>query len=536
VRRYAVLGAGTVVLVVAAIASAGPAGAVARPTLMTLSSSSGRTAGGARLTITGTGFARGTTVHFGSASGRSVKVLSGSRLHVTTPPHQAGRVDVTVTRSGSTSTRHTADHYTFVSPPSVSSITPAAGLAAGGSRVTVHGANFTHVTSVTFGSTKGTAIAVASSGLLAVTAPSESDGIVDVRVTTSYGTSSAHTADRFTYRDAPAPVTDFHVADAGATSVVLRWAPPAPTEPGADVALYRAAGTQPPASPSAGTLVATTPAGVLEYADTGLTRDTPYSYSAFVRVSGGAVLSAPASLIVVTPHDSHPDTPAGVAVTPTPRVASGDPCGGQGWVGLTSQLTVSAYLDDPDGDRVTAHFRLLDLGATGDATPAITATADSAAVLGHGLALARIDTSSLTGGTLYDVEATADDGTSTSASGAPCRFRYDDAAPAAPTITSPDVEAGGSTPTGKSISFTVTAPGSTFANGVASPVDHVEYAWGSSSYLQAWSGPYTHDSGNTTTSISYTPTDWGQQTLYVAAVDQAGNRSATVSFSFYVSG
>lgn len=87
--------------------------------------------------------------------------------------------------------------------PAVSSVSPAAGGADGGTRVSITGARFTRVSKVLFGSTPGKSLAVASATSLSVTAPSHVAGAVHIRVVTAYGTSPVVSADRFTYMAAP---------------------------------------------------------------------------------------------------------------------------------------------------------------------------------------------------------------------------------------------------------------------------------------------------------------------------------------------
>ncbi len=82
------------------------------PTLDALSSSSGSTMGGSSVTVTGTGFASGATVLFGTASAPSLGVVTGTTITVTVPAHSAGTVDVTVMNlDGQTATLNLA--YTF---------------------------------------------------------------------------------------------------------------------------------------------------------------------------------------------------------------------------------------------------------------------------------------------------------------------------------------------------------------------------------------------------------------------------------------
>ncbi|MEZ4524409.1 MAG: IPT/TIG domain-containing protein [Desulfobacterales bacterium] len=97
-------------------------------TVTTVDPASGTTAGGTSVTITGTNFAYGATVKFGSASATNVTVVSDTQITCTSPAGAAGAVDVTVTNSDSTSGQKTGG-FTYVTPtnpPNVSSISPTA--------------------------------------------------------------------------------------------------------------------------------------------------------------------------------------------------------------------------------------------------------------------------------------------------------------------------------------------------------------------------------------------------------------------------
>ena len=94
---------------------------------------------------------------------------------------------------------------TPVSPaPSVTSVSPTTGPAAGGTSVTITGTNLTGATSVRFGATSATSFAVGSATSITAVAPAGS-GTVDVTVTTPVGTSATSAADQFTYTQAPPP-------------------------------------------------------------------------------------------------------------------------------------------------------------------------------------------------------------------------------------------------------------------------------------------------------------------------------------------
>ena len=89
--------------------------------------------------------------------------------------------------------------------PTVASVSPSNGPAAGGTTVTITGSGFTGATAVTFGSTTASFSFVNDSTITA-TSPAGS-GVVDVTVITPGGTSATSPSDQFTYAATPAPTT-----------------------------------------------------------------------------------------------------------------------------------------------------------------------------------------------------------------------------------------------------------------------------------------------------------------------------------------
>jgi hypothetical protein len=82
------------------------------PTVTGVSPSTGSTAGGETVTITGTGFTSAYDVSFGGVSA-SFTVNSDSSITAVTPAGSAGTVDVTVSAFGGTSTTSHADQFTY---------------------------------------------------------------------------------------------------------------------------------------------------------------------------------------------------------------------------------------------------------------------------------------------------------------------------------------------------------------------------------------------------------------------------------------
>jgi uncharacterized protein YjiK/methionine-rich copper-binding protein CopC len=173
---------------------------VAAPAVTSVSPTSGTTAGGTSVTIAGSGFAAGATVTFGGTAATGVTVVSATQITATTPAHAAGAVNVVVTNSGGLSGTLT-NGYTYVAPPTVTSVSPNSGPAAGGTSVTITGTNFAAGATVTFGGTAATGVTVVSATQITATTPARAAGVVNVVVTVS-GVSGT-LANGYTYIAAP---------------------------------------------------------------------------------------------------------------------------------------------------------------------------------------------------------------------------------------------------------------------------------------------------------------------------------------------
>ena len=98
------------------------------PTVVSVSPGTGPLAGGTAVTITGTGFAVGATVTFGSSPATNVTVVSGTTITATTPASAAGTVSVTVTVNSNNGTLNNGFTYTNTgAAPVITSATTASG-------------------------------------------------------------------------------------------------------------------------------------------------------------------------------------------------------------------------------------------------------------------------------------------------------------------------------------------------------------------------------------------------------------------------
>jgi PKD repeat protein len=192
------------------------------PAVTALLPITGTTAGGTSVTVSGTGFSGATAVSFGGTPATFL-VNSSTQITATSPAHAGGMVDVQVTGPYGTSGVVAADHFTYVAPPAVVSVTPAQGPAAGGTSVTISGSSFTGATAVSFGGIPAASFAVNASTQITATSPAHSAGVVDILVTTPYGTSPAVTGDHFTYTAGPAVtgITPIKGSSSGGTPVSI---------------------------------------------------------------------------------------------------------------------------------------------------------------------------------------------------------------------------------------------------------------------------------------------------------------------------
>ncbi len=200
-------GAGTVDVVVKALGGASSTGPEdrftyrARPAVTSISPKEGPDGGETVVTVTGEHLEGASEVKFGSAKATGLEVLSETELKATSPAG-AGSVDITVATPGGTSEAVADDQFTYRAQPSVTSLTPNEGPAAGGTTVMIKGAHLEGATDVEFGPTKGTILEIKSESELKAKSPAGT-GTQHVTVTSPGGTSAAGEAAEFTYRGVP---------------------------------------------------------------------------------------------------------------------------------------------------------------------------------------------------------------------------------------------------------------------------------------------------------------------------------------------
>ncbi len=207
------------------------------PTVSKVSPSSGPTAGGTTITVTGTGFVSGASVVIGQGNGLTgaivatvTSVTATTITAVTGGGAKAGTFSVYVTTPGGTSAANSGDNFTYDPIPTVSKVSPSSGPTAGGTTITVTGTGFVSGASVVIGQGNGltgaivaTVTSVTATTITAVTGGGAKVGTWDVFVTTPGGTSAANTGDNFTYDPIPtvSKVSPSSGPTAGGTTITV---------------------------------------------------------------------------------------------------------------------------------------------------------------------------------------------------------------------------------------------------------------------------------------------------------------------------
>ena len=172
------------------------------PTITKVTPGEGPLAGATKVTITGTGFTKASTVSFGGTAAKASSYVSETELSAESPAG-TGTVNVTVETAGGTSATSTADDFTYVSTPTVTKVEPSSGPAAGETSVTITGSNLTGASAVKLGSLASASnVKLQSPSEIIATSPAGS-GTVNVTVTTPGGTSAESSADHYTYIPVP---------------------------------------------------------------------------------------------------------------------------------------------------------------------------------------------------------------------------------------------------------------------------------------------------------------------------------------------
>ena len=316
-------------------------GSAGGPAVTGIAPAQGPTAGGASVTISGTGFSTApgaTAVDFGATSATGVSCSSTTSCTAVAPTGAPAVVNVTATVAGITSAAGPLNSFTYVAPgppPAISTLSPAAGPAGGGTSVTITGSGFDTTpgaTSVTFGGLAANNVSCSGTTSCVATDP-PGIGPQIVIATVAGQTSSGSSASTFGYRPPIVnAISPSNGSTAGGTAVTLSGAN-FDTVPGTMRVTF---GSLPAAvtCSSATTCTATSPPG------TG---------AVFLSVSEGPVTTPPASALSFTYVAPPVETlSCGATVTQSVTLTQDlGPCPGNGLVVQASGITV-----DLEGHRI----------------------------------------------------------------------------------------------------------------------------------------------------------------------------------------
>ncbi|MHB8652852.1 MAG: IPT/TIG domain-containing protein [Terriglobia bacterium] len=241
--------------------------------------------GGTVVIITGSQFQPGATVTFGGVPATGIVVsANGTSIQATAPAGTAGTTaNITVTNpDGGTATLPSG--LTYLLFPIITSVSPASGTSAGGTSVTISGANFQLGATVTFGGVAATGVVVSSGTSIQATTPAGAAGAVVNVTVTNPDSGSATLASAYTYLSAT------HAVD-------LAWVPDATQPAGVTVTgynIYRQASACTGTGTTGKTIIAS-PAGAstTTYTDAAVVSGQTYCY--VVTALAGSVESATAS-------------------------------------------------------------------------------------------------------------------------------------------------------------------------------------------------------------------------------------------------
>ncbi|MGW8768898.1 ricin-type beta-trefoil lectin domain protein [Streptomyces sp. NPDC055815] len=251
---------------------------------------------------------------------------------------------------------------------------------------------------------------------------------------------------------------------------------------------------------------------------------------AFKRFSYDATLS--------TEYDFPPDTPQNPRATPTPRrVTAGDtnacgavPSSEYGWVTSTN-TTLTSWVKSPNQGQLTEWVNVWDESA-GNATAHtnwsgfVSSGSDASYTLPYG---------TLQDGHRYGWVTHGDDGLLRGPASTTCHFGVDLTPPtlAFGDFTDPATQfppSGSGRTTQLHVNQQGSIPVSASDPGSGSGLACIEYGYDP----QLAGATRTCAKGLTVGEIKTTPTKWGTNILYARVLDEAGNSSQTMSYSFYV--
>jgi hypothetical protein len=201
-KRFSIVAVGALSiagLIVVGVSTAVSAHNPPKTTVTSVSPQHGPIGGGTFVVIQGKNLVGATAVDFGSTPAATF-TPKGDEIVATSPPEPVSTVDITVTTSlGTSALNPPNDQFSYVTGPTIQSVTPRVGADTGGTKVTIAGTDFGAATTVEFGDVSIPFTIWSSQAITLVTPGPEADGTVSVSVATPDGTTPNDPAATFTY-------------------------------------------------------------------------------------------------------------------------------------------------------------------------------------------------------------------------------------------------------------------------------------------------------------------------------------------------
>ena len=182
--------------------TANPAVALAispNPAVTSVSPDGGPPAGGGLVTLTGVGFENVLGVSFGGAPVTSYTVTSPTTILATVPPGRPGPVYAFVTTIRGSSEATSGAQYTYQSVPTITGVSPGAGLAGGGGVSTITGTGLSGPATVMYGTKPGRILSQSPTEMRVSAPPGAAGTTVNITVSNTVGTSAISSADEYSY-------------------------------------------------------------------------------------------------------------------------------------------------------------------------------------------------------------------------------------------------------------------------------------------------------------------------------------------------
>jgi hypothetical protein len=184
----------------------------------------------------------------GGISASNISFVNTTTITATAPAHAAGAADVVVTNFDGQSAM-LAGGYTYIAPPTITSVSPTIGSNVGGDAITITGTGFYGTPTVTLGGTVATSVNVVNANTITAVTPAHITGQVNV-VVTNPDTQAATLTNGFTYIE-PAPtvssISPNNGPVAGGTNVTISGTNFLPKNTGGDSGWTTVAGKVLPA-------------------------------------------------------------------------------------------------------------------------------------------------------------------------------------------------------------------------------------------------------------------------------------------------